>query len=74
MMSKRNFILALAILTVIIAFGYKGNKAIMAYEADTIRTERVHQTTSDSVCMGDVEIDFSRGGPKMTVGFFRSNY
>ncbi|MDU2328494.1 MAG: RsiV family protein [Prevotella bivia] len=72
-MSKRNFILALAILTVIIAFGYKGNKAIMAYEADTIRTERVHQTTSDSVCMGDVEIDYPVAGPQCLMDSLRAN-
>lgn len=73
MMSKRNFILALAILTVIIAFGYKSNKAIMAYEADTIRTERVHQTTSDSVCMGDVEIDYPMAGQQLVMDSLRAN-
>lgn len=73
MMSKRNFILALAILTVIIAFGYKSNKAIIAYEADTIRTERVHQTTSDSVCMGDVEIDYPMAGQQLVMDSLRAN-
>lgn len=73
MMSKRNFILALAILTVIIAFGYKSNKAIIAYEVDTIRTERVHQTTSDSVCMGDVEIDYPMAGQQLVMDSLRAN-